>query len=276
MGYDDDYDFRPYVPAAVRKQRAQNAAARLDRKGTSREPITIAGNLIARTFWGRSWCTNMERYSDFYSRLGRGRSYVRSGAVLDLRIERGAVAASVMGSRLYTVEVKIEPVPKARWDALCKRCAGGIDSVVELLQGRLSESVMQHICGEACGLFPSPREIGFDCTCPDWASMCKHVAAVLYGIGARFDTRPELLFTLRGVDGSDLIAAAGQGVTAAPSRAGTARRLESGDLSALFGIEIVEPVASRAEPAAARPIKKKSASAKRPAQTRSQSMRKAK
>ncbi|MGZ8264239.1 MAG: SWIM zinc finger family protein [Burkholderiales bacterium] len=257
----DDYYFKPYVPAAVRKQRAQNAAARLDKKGASRDPVTIAGSAIARTFWGRSWCRNMERYSDFYSRLGRGRSYVRSGAVLDLHIEQGAVAASVMGSRLYTVEVKIGPVPKARWDALCKRCAGGIDSVVELLQGRFSDAVMGHICGDECGLFPAPREIRFNCTCPDWASMCKHVAAVLYGIGARFDTRPELFFRLRGVDGGDLIAAAGQGVTAAPAGAGTARRLEDADLSALFGIEIVEPGASRA-PTSRQPHAKKRAAAK--------------
>ena len=263
MGYDDDYYFKPYVPAAVRKRRTQNAAARLDKKGAGRDPVVIAGRNIASTFWGRSWCSNMERYSDFFSRLERGRSYVRSGAVLDLRIERGAVTASVIGSRLYEVQVKIEPVQRARWDALCKRCAGGIDSVVELLQGRFSEAVMAHICGEVCGLFPAPPEIGFDCTCPDWASMCKHVAAVLYGIGARFDSRPELFFTLRGVDGNDLIAAAGQGVTAAPERAGTARRLEGADLSALFGIEIVEPVESGPAAASPRSLSKKRTAGKR-------------
>jgi uncharacterized Zn finger protein len=264
MAYDDDYYFKPYVSAAERKRRTLNAAARLDKKGGSREPIIITGNSIARTFWGRSWCTNMERYSDFYSRLGRGRSYVRSGAVIDLRIERGVVAASVVGSRLYEVDVKIGPVPKDRWDALCKRCAGGIDSVVELLQGRFSEAVMANICGEACGLFPSPREIRFSCTCPDWASMCKHVAAVLYGIGARFDAKPELFFTLRGVDGGDLIAAAGQGVTQAPAQGGTARRLEGADLSALFGIEIVEPARLSSAVTRAAPRAKK-ATAVRPA-----------
>jgi uncharacterized Zn finger protein len=258
MGFDDNDYFRPYVSAAERKRRAQSAAARLDKKGAAREPVIVTGTAIAHTFWGRSWCTNMERYSDFYSRLQRGRSYVRSGAVVDLRIARGAVAAKVMGSRLYDVDVKIEPVPKARWEALCGRCAGGIDSVVELLQGRFSDAVMAHICGAESGLFPTPREIRFDCTCPDWASMCKHVAAVLYGIGARFDSKPELFFTLRGVDGSDLIAAAGQGVTASTARRGNARRLEGADLTALFGIEIVEPVGpARAKaPASARAKKK--------------------
>lgn len=241
--HDDDY-FRPYIPAADRKRRAEKAAAKLDKSGAAREPVTISGNAIARTFWGRSWCVNLERYSDFYNRLDRGRSYVRSGAVLDLRIARGLVTATVMGSRLYTVEVKIGTVPKARWDVLCRRCTGGIDSVVELLQGRFSKAVMEHICGEKAGLFPAPGEIGFDCTCPDWAEMCKHVAAVLYGIGARLDTRPELLFALRGVDGNDLIAAAGHGVTTPAAGGGTAKRLEGADLSALFGLEIVEPEAA--------------------------------
>lgn len=239
-------DFKPYVSAAQRKRRAEKAAARLDKSSPSREPVSVTGNVIARTFWGRSWCANMARYSDFYSRLERGRAYLRSGAVLDLRIARGAVKASVMGSRLYTVQVNISAVPKARWDALCKRCAGAIDSVVELLQGRFSNAVMEHICSKDTGLFPAPREITFDCSCPDWASMCKHVAAVLYGIGARFDARPELLFTLRDVDEKDLIAAAGSGVTMPSSGGGTARRLESGDLSALFGVEIVETAASSA------------------------------
>jgi uncharacterized Zn finger protein len=264
MPWDDyDYPFKPYVSAADRKRRAQKAAARLDKKGAAREPVVITGKPIAQTFWGRSWCTNMERYSDFFSRLDRGRSYVRSGAVLDLRIARGEVVASVMGSRLYTVTVKIRPVPKTRWDALCKRCAGGIDSVVELLQGRFSEAVMTHICGEACGLFPTPSEIEFDCTCPDWASMCKHVAAVLYGVGSRFDTKPELFFTLRGVDGNDLIAAAGEGVDQGLTRSGTARRLEGADLSALFGIEVAEPARPRSPAVAARTRKKKAATKRR-------------
>ena len=238
----DDYYFKPYLSAAERKRRADKAAAKLDKGGKSRDPVVGSGSAIARTFWGRAWCNNMNRYSDYLNRLDRGRSYVRSGAVLDLRIDRGAVKASVMGTRLYSVNVKIATVPKARWERLRALCTGGIDSVVELLQGRFSDAVMAHICGTEAGLFPAQSEIGFDCTCPDWASMCKHVAAVFYGIGARLDTRPELLFTLRGVDGNELITAAGAGL-AASAGGGNARRLEGADLSALFGIEIVEPVA---------------------------------
>lgn len=256
--HDDSY-FKPYIPAADRRRRAEKASAKLDKGGAAREPVAISGNAIARTFWGRSWCVNLERYSDYSNRLGRGRSYVRSGAVLDLRIDRGQVTAAVMGSRLYTVKVKIGTVPSARWDLLCRRCTGGIDSVVELLQGRFSKAVMEHICGTEAGLFPAPREIGFDCTCPDWADMCKHVAAVLYGIGARLDTRPELLFALRGVDGNDLIAAAGQGVTAPAAGGATAKRLEGANLSALFGLEIIEPhaaAASAKKPAGSRAKKR--------------------
>ena len=267
-------DFKVYVSAAQRKRRAEKAAARLDKGGSSREPVVVTGSAIARTFWGRSWCANMERYSDFYSRLERGRAYLRSGAVLDLRIARGAVKASVMGSRLYSVQVNISAVPKAQWDALCKRCAGGIDSVVELLQGRLSNAVMEHICSKETGLFPAPREITFDCSCPDWASMCKHVAAVLYGIGARLDTRPELLFALRDVHEKDLIAAAGSGVTTFSSAAGTGKRLDSGNLSALFGVEIAEAAPSSAagkkarRSAAASPVKKRTKATKSARQER--------
>jgi uncharacterized Zn finger protein len=246
--HDDEYYFKPYVTAAFRKRRAEKAAAKLDKAGAAREPIAISGNAIARTFWARSWCVNLERYSDCYNRLDRGRSYLRGGAVIDLQITRGSVKAAVMGSRLYTVAVKIGTVPTPRWDLLCRRCMGHIDSVVELLQGRFSKAVMEHICGEEAGLFPAPGDISFDCSCPDSALMCKHIAAVLYGIGARLDTRPELLFTLRGVDGNDLIAAAGEGVTTPAAGRGTARRLEAADLSALFGIEIVEPAAASSAP----------------------------
>jgi uncharacterized Zn finger protein len=105
--------------------------------------------------------------------------------------------------------VTVGPVPRAGWSAICKDCSGAIDSLVELLQGRFSNAVMTRLCAEKTGLFPSPKDILFTCSCPDWASMCKHVAAVLYGIGARLDDQPELLFTLRKVDSQDLIAKAG-------------------------------------------------------------------
>ena len=205
------------------------------------DPVAITAERgIAQSFWGRAWCANIESYADFYSRLERGRSYARSGAVLHLDIAKGRVKARVLGSRVYDTQVNIREAPKARWDAVCRRCAGEIGSVVDLLQGRLSQSVMAHVCSRESGLFPTPDEIAFDCSCPDWADMCKHVAAVLYGIGARLDERPQLLFQLRGVDENELIARAGSEITIGASRGGAANRLVHADLGALFELDLAD------------------------------------
>jgi uncharacterized Zn finger protein len=163
------------------------------------------------------------------------------------------VKARVSGSSLYAVRVEVTPVPRPRWTALVRSCAGGIDSLVELLQGRLSKGVMERICAEKTGLFPSPAEIRFSCSCPDWAAMCKHVAAVLYGVGARLDARPELLFELRGVDGSELIARAGEDLSFARKGPAAGRALAEERLSELFGIDLAEA------PAVAEPRRKSSA-----------------
>jgi uncharacterized Zn finger protein len=166
--------------------------AKLSRKGQAVAPVVIAGRALATTFWGKAWCDNLESYQDFANRLPRGRSYVRNGSVLDLQIAPRQVTAMVSGSFLYRITVSVDTVAKPRWRSICKDCAGGIDSLVELLQGRLSQGrlsqgVMERICRQGLGLFPSPKEIHFTCSCPDYAFMCKHVAAVLYGIGARLD-----------------------------------------------------------------------------------------
>jgi uncharacterized Zn finger protein len=239
MAYYDDSYWRPYVPVATRRRQAAHQLATLKKKGHETLPVVIDGRKIARTFWGQAWCENLERYSDFENRLPRGRTYVRNGSVVDLRITPGSVTALVSGSEIYEIEMKVAAVPAARWRAIRKDCAGAIDSVVELLQGKLSKSVMARMCQPQMGLFPSPNEITFDCSCPDWASMCKHIAAVLYGIGARLDEQPELLFLLRKVNQQDLIAKAGSDL----SRTGNVRRvgkvLDTGDLSEIFGIEMV-------------------------------------
>ncbi len=139
---------------------------------------------------------------------------------------------------MYDVKVTVGPVPRARWSAICKDCSSAIDSLIELLQGRFSKGVMTRLCNEKTGLFPSPKDILFTCSCPDWASMCKHVAAVLYGIGARLDHQPELLFTLRKVEQQDLIANAGSDLSKTHKRPAGARVLASDDLSGMFGIEM--------------------------------------
>jgi len=205
-GYDyGGWGYPAYIPAAVRKAKAERLVEKLRRKGERLEPLRIEGYAIARTFWGKGWCDHLESHSDFANRLPRGRSYVRNGSVCDLKIEPGRVLARVVGNDIYEVEITIRRLPAQRWAAIRRRCAGGIASLIELLEGRLSAAVMRIITDRENGLFPRPVEIEMSCSCPDWATMCKHVAATLYGVGARLDDRPELLFLLRGVDHQDLI-----------------------------------------------------------------------
>jgi uncharacterized Zn finger protein len=236
----DSYDWNPYVRIAARREQAAHRLAKLRKKGHEVAPVLIEGRKIATTFWGKAWCDNLQRYSDFENRLPRGRTYVRNGSVIDLQMASGTVTALVSGSDIYDVRVDVAAVPRARWRAICRDCTGAIDSLVELLQGRLSTSVMARICEPKTGLFPAPKEISFRCSCPDWAWMCKHVAAVLYGIGARLDERPELLFLLRRVNQQDLIAKADTGLRPAKRGPGAAKVLDTDDLSQIFGIEVAQ------------------------------------
>jgi uncharacterized Zn finger protein len=234
------FGWKPYVPVAARKHQAARRLADLKKKGRAPAPVTIDGRKIAASFWGESWCGNLERYSDYATRLPRGRSYVRNGCVLDLRIAKGKVVAMVSGSELYDVTITISPLVAGRWKAICRDCTGTIDSLVELLQGRLAKGVMDRVCRQHDGLFPAPNEIKLRCSCPDWADMCKHVAAVLYGIGARLDREPELLFVLRGVDVHELLAGAGEDLTRPKAMPAAENILHDGDVAALFGLEMAE------------------------------------
>ena len=247
------YAWKPYVPVATRRAQAEKLAAKAAKSGAPMTPVRASGNKIASTFWGRAWCDNLERYSDFSNRLPRGRSYLRNGSVIDLKIEGGEVKAQVAGSSVYKTVVKVAAVPQTQWREISADCAGSIDSVVELLRGKLSQAVMARICKPGTGLFPSPKEISFDCSCPDWASMCKHVAAVLYGVGVRLDQQPELLFRLRNVDAADLVAQASAGLTPRQKRPTSARVLDDAQLADVFGIEIA---AGPAQPMAGTPRKK--------------------
>ncbi len=252
----DYYGFAPYVSVGVRRAQAARELAKLRKMGRTISPIVIQGRTIARTFWGEAWCDNLERYSDFANRLPRGRTYVRNGSVVDLQVEPGRVTALVSGSTMYDVTVTVGPVTRAGWSAICRDCSGAIDSLVELLQGRFSNGVMTRLCAEKTGLFPSPKDILFTCSCPDWASMCKHVAAVLYGIGARLDHQPELLFTLRKVDQQDLIVNAGSDLSKRRKGPAAAKVLASDDLSEMFGIEMARatvPKRSAGRPPATKP-----------------------
>jgi uncharacterized Zn finger protein len=253
MDYGDYYGFKDYVSVGARRAQAARELAKLRKKGRKISPVAIEGRTIAATFWGKAWCDNLERYSDFANRLPRGRTYVRNGSVVDLQVGPGLVTALVSGSAIYDVKVTVGPVPRARWRAICKDCSGAIDSLVELLQGRFSTGVMTRLCEEQAGLFPSPKDILFTCSCPDWASMCKHVAAVLYGIGARLDQQPELLFTLRKVDSQDLVARAGSDLSKIGQQPAGAKVLASDDLSEMFGIEMAPSTRAAAGAVATKP-----------------------
>jgi uncharacterized Zn finger protein len=277
------FEWPSYVPVAEKRRQAERKLAKLKRQGQSVAPVTIEGRTIAKTFWGKSWCTNLERYSDYATRVPRGRTYVRNGSVLDLQIAKGEVVAMVAGSSLYKIKITIAPVKAARWKAICRDCAGAIDSLVELLQGRLAKGIMDRVCREGDGLFPSPEEIKLSCSCPDWADMCKHVAATLYGVGARLDEQPQLLFVLRGVDENELIADVGQGLgqglartRAAPS---ATKILDDSDVAALFGLEMATPAdADTTIPTAPKPPQslRTSRTTKAPAATAAAATRKSK
>ena len=232
------FGWKPYVSVDQRRKKAEREMAKLRKKGHSHSPVTIQGRKLATTFWGKAWCDNLESYSDFANRLPRGRTYVRNGSVVDLQVIGGEIRAMVMGSALYQVTVKVSPIQKAHWGAICNDCSGSIDSLVELLQGRLSKAVMERVCRQRTGLFPAPAEIKLSCSCPDWASMCKHVAAVLYGIGARLDEQPELAFKLRAVDHAELIVSAAKGRTLSTKTPASTKVLDGDDLAALFGLEM--------------------------------------
>jgi uncharacterized Zn finger protein len=252
--------YPPYVSVAQRRAKALREVQKLSRKGGKMLPVEVAGRVIAATFWGKAWCDNLESYSDFENRLPRGRTYVRNGSVVDLEIETGKVTALVCGSNLYRISINIRPLALARWKKIKAHCGGQIGSLVELLQGRLSRGVMEIVTGREFGLFPPPGEIDMSCSCPDWAEMCKHVAAVLYGIGARLDRQPELLFRLHEVDEKELIATAGDALPLAKRGPAAAKVLGGGeDLSELFGLDMAQSAAASTELSGKTAVKQKRA-----------------
>lgn len=252
--------WKPYVPVAQRRKRSVAKVKQMLAGGKDFEPVELKSSTIAKTFWGKAWCSNLESYSDYENRLPRGRTYVRNGSVIDLKIEPGKVVAQVMGSDLYRVEIHIKPLPDTSWRKLVKECTGSIASLVELLQGQFSQAVMTRLCEPKTGLFPKPREIQLACSCPDWATMCKHAAAALYGVGARLDKQPELLFLLRQVDANDLLTAQAAELPTKAKQPTKAKVLEDTALADAFGIEM----AMLDEPATEKPRKRQRANTAKP------------
>ena len=253
------FEWKPYVPVAKRRANALAELARLKKKtGLVAQPVEIAGRTIAASFWGKGWCDHMESFRDYENRLPRGRTYVRNGSVCHLEIKPGRIEAIVSGSELYNVTIGVSPMAKTKWDAVKYSCTGRIGSLIDLLRGKLAGGVMEVVCHPKTGLFPLPGEIKFLCDCPDSALMCKHVAAVLYGVGARLDHAPEKLFLLRGVNHEELVDVSAA-VGAVASGGGSRRRLQAPALDELFGIEFApnERVLGGAAPEKAKPVAKK-------------------
>lgn len=241
MSYDNG--FPEYVPVAEKRAKNQQSLTKLQKKNPNLNPIIINGSKIAKTWWGKAWNDNLERYSDYANRIGRGRSYVRYGAVLDLQITAGEISALVQGSRAkpYEVTITIKPLAKDVWGNMINTCEGQLDSLQELLAGKFPKKLAEVFTTQGQGLFPSPKEIALDCTCPDWATMCKHVAAVLYGVGARFDDDPALFFVLREVNVDDLIskALAQKSQKLLQKTAGKSSRIiDDIDVAVMFGIDV--------------------------------------
>lgn len=253
-----------YEDVREQKERLQREIAKRKKRGEKFEPLAApAGQKkLCTTFWGQVWCKNLESYQQYESRLPRGRSYLRQGNVYNLEIESGKLTAAVVGSELYETNIHIQPLPKKRWKQIVEAGAGQIESMLDLLAGKLGDGLMRILTDPQDGLFPKPKEIRFDCTCPDHADMCKHVSAVLYGVGVMLDTKPEMLFTLRGVDQAELLSnASGAAITDISADSGD---LAGADLSAIFGIDLttdaILPVIEEPKPAKKKVRRKKSES----------------
>ena len=244
MGWGYYGDYAPYVPVAQKKSQAVKFAAQQAKQaGRLPAPVIIQGRKIAKNFWGISWNENLEAYSDYANRLPRGRTYLCNGSVVDLQIAKGSIKAIVAGSQPYVISIEISELPASQWKAMKNECAGQIGSLVELLQGKLSKSVLEIVTRKGTGLFPNPKEIKKRCSCPDSAGLCKHLAAVLYAVGARLDEQPELLFKLRKVDHLELIEGVGLAAVSTTKSTRT-KTIAANDLADMFGIEMTdaEPV----------------------------------
>ncbi|MEQ1906294.1 MAG: SWIM zinc finger family protein [Pirellulaceae bacterium] len=255
----------PYVPVARRRANAAREAAKLSKKGQNLRPIQIKSRAIATSFWGLSWCENLEIYADWENRMPRGRSYARNGSIVDLQIETGSITALVSGSSLYKIKISIEPIDKKRWQAIRGDCARQVGSLLDLMRGKLPDAVLARLTDPKQGIFPSPKELKLQCSCPDYATMCKHIAATLYGIGHLLDSEPGLFFKMRGVDQSELVSDALTTQTTDDAMGLNQQSdLAGEDLGAIFGIDLAttSDVLSGSSLEESKPARKRAGNAK--------------
>jgi len=266
MSYHDYYGYPRYVSVAEKRTRARRKLEQLRKKHPDVRPVVIEGSALVRTWWGKAWNGNLGKYADYTNRIERGRSYVRHGAVLDLQISRGQIGALVQGSRRspYNVVIKIKPISGPTWKQIKAACEGQLASLQELLEGRFPKGLAELFTAKGSGLFPSPKEIDFQCSCPDWAYMCKHVAATLYGIGTRLDEDPGLFFVLRKAKMEDLVTQAVRDTSARllkQAQKKTSRVIDDSDLGDVFGIELEPAAAAEDEGSEAKAAKPRAAAA---------------
>lgn len=273
MAFNDRW--APYVPVAKRRANAAREASKLSKKGQSLRPIQIKSRAIATSFWGLAWCKNLEIYADWANRMPRGRTYARNGSIVDLQIEPGKITSLVSGSSLYKIKIAIDPLDKRKWQAIRRDCAQQVSSLLDLMRGKLPDAVLARLTDPQQGMFPSPKELKLQCSCPDYATMCKHIAATLYGVGHLLDSEPGLFFKMRGVDQSELVSDAmftqttddAMGLNQQSDLAGE-------DLSAIFGIDFAPTLESQSAVTSlqpSKPAKKRTADAKSKVKTKRKS-----
>ncbi len=224
-GFDDE---RPLRAARLEELAAARLAA-LQAEGEELHPVVGCSRALARHFWGKAWMRQLARCESGGYALAPGRSLLRHGCVLDVRLAPGLIRARVGAQRLEEVELRLAPLDAERQEELVQLCQGRIDSLVSLMEGRVDEAVLAPLCDPERGLLPQPADWSMSCTCADWSEPCPHAAAAIYAAGILIDAEPALLFSLRSFDPSSLLQPADQAATADFDAAG---------LGQLFGIEL--------------------------------------
>lgn len=164
---------------------------------------------FVKNWWADRWIKALSSLMD-EGRLTRGRSYARRGQVMEIDIKPGQIAARVQGSRPrpYKVNIWLKGLEDAEWDSVLDALSEQAIFAAQLLAGEMPADIEQVFDGVKVSLFPARRgDLETDCSCPDWANPCKHIAAVYYLLGERFDEDPFLLFELRGRSKEQIAAA---------------------------------------------------------------------
>lgn len=222
------YEEQPRLKAADLERLAQQHREQLAAAGVELHPVVSRSRKLATSFWGSAWMRRLSVCEAGGLCLAPGRTLLRHGCVLDVRVTPGRAEALVSADELYEVELRLSPPEEEQVEHLATLCAGKIDTLLSLLEGRVDEALLQQLCDPENGLLPDARDWHISCSCPDWAEPCPHAAAVMYALGVLLDSQPELLFTLRSIDPAVLIRRPQQATAC----------FDAASLSATFGIDL--------------------------------------